>query len=194
MRFPLLLGLLLLFAVGGVFTGLAVSDEGEGDTDDMMQQLMALHRPGPAQAALEPLVGSWSVATKTWMGPGDPVESEGTAEHTWTMDGRVLRQSFEGTFAGMPFSGVGYLAHDNFKKEYQNVWMDSFSSGFGFHTGSANDDGTVFTLHGTWAGPMGTFDQRYVWTIVDENTLRMESFARQGEQEWKEMELTYTRR
>jgi hypothetical protein len=49
--------------------------------DAMMAEMMKAGAPGPAHQKLQAMEGRWKAAGKSWLGPGEPTLSEGTAEN-----------------------------------------------------------------------------------------------------------------
>ena len=68
-----------------------------GDKQEMMKKMEAAGTPGPAHKALESFVGNWKAEVKCWHEPGgQPHISHGTAKASWTLNGRFLKEEFEG--------------------------------------------------------------------------------------------------
>ncbi|MGZ6988217.1 MAG: DUF1579 family protein, partial [Thermoanaerobaculia bacterium] len=123
---------------------------GAPSQEEMMKAWMAVATPGEAHKKLEPVVGSFTVATKMWMDPSKPAEeSAGTSENKWVLGGRFVEQRVEGTAMGQPFSGVGYTGYDNYKKKYVGSWMDSMGTMIMNSTGTADPSGKKFTSWST---------------------------------------------
>jgi hypothetical protein len=137
----------------------------EKTATEMMQKLAT---PGEGHKKLDVLVGSWNAKSSMWGDPSKPPEvSEGTSEHKWVLGGRYVEQRFEGTFMGMPFSGIGYTGYDNYKKRYVGVWMDSAGTAMFHTTGSFDASGKVLTS----AGRMDDFTSGKVITIREKMTI-----------------------
>ena len=113
-----------------------------------MQKMMALMQPGPNHAVLGRLAGKWKTKISLWMGPGDPQATEGTATYEWNLGGRYLIDHQTGSFAGMPYEGMGIEGYDNGKKEFFGVWIDNMGTGVMHLTGQADADGQGWTLAG----------------------------------------------
>ena len=88
--------------------------------------------------------------------------------------------------------GTGFLGHDNFRKTYQNVWIDNFSSGYTISEGKAGDDGKSLSLTYVWEGPMGKMPGRLAYTLI-EGGYKLEGWMSQGDQEMKHMEIIFMR-
>jgi hypothetical protein len=163
---------------------------------EMMAAMMKLATPGPQHAALKPLEGSWKATVKSFMGPGEPAVSEGTAENQMILGGRFLRQEYHGTFMGQPFEGYGVTGYDNAKKQYVGAWVDSVGTMIQTTTGSMDKSGKVLTLHGTWDDPVThkKTPTKQIVRITDDKTNVFEMYGQMEGKEVKQMEITYTRK
>src|SRR3954447_12944986 len=163
-----------------------------------MDAMMKAATPGDAHKKLSPMAGSWNAEVKMWMAPGaPPAGGNGVSENTWALDGRWLEQHFNGTFMGMPFTGVGYTGYDNIKKKYVGSWMDSMTTSMMISSGKAEADGKSFTFSSTMDDPMTgkTSPVKEKLTVVDDDhhTLEMWGAAPDGKM-FKMMEIAYSRK
>ena len=183
----------------GFLAGSGFTEEGQPSEEEMMKMMMELAKPSDGHKAMEPMVGDWDVTAKMWM-PGEekPDESKATSKTTWTLGGRYALIEYKGEFGigdkKMPFEGRGVMAFDNFKKQYQTVWFDSFSTNIMTMTGPAPEEGKDIDLKGTWDGPMGKMDMRHTYTIESNDKHVMTGYMSTPEGEMKHMELTFTRK
>jgi hypothetical protein len=165
------------------------------EMQQMMEMMEKLGAPGPQHAELMKGAGKWKAVTKTWMGPGDPVVTEGVSMSKATLGGRFLMDEYKGTFMSKPFEGVGLTGYDNQRKEYIGFWFDTMSTHAMTSRGSMDASGKVLTMMSEFEDP-GTGEKapvKMVTTFVDPNTRRFEMYENQGGQEVKSMEITYTR-
>ena len=169
--------------------------------EEMMKKAQELGSPGEWHAKLNPLVGTWDVETRMWMGgegAGEPMVSKGNSTNSWILGGRFLRQDFQGEMMGQPFTGIGLTGYDNFSKKYVSMWIDDMSTVLSTMEGSVDRTGTVFTTYGKmheWT--TGELDKtvKYVLRIIDENMHVFEIHDPYiGEPNTKVLELTYTRK
>ena len=188
MKFRAIAGTAALAVVLGFVAGVAFTDEAH---DEMMKKLMEVHQPGPHQQQLAKMSGDWTVAGKFWHGP-EPTESTATASTKMIHD-RYAIQDYQGDFEGMPFKGLLVMGYDNWKKEAQSLWIDSFSTGLSYSSGPVSEDGKV-TLHGSWHGPGGETPTRMEMTWTNENEYVLKSWMTTPEGEQQTMELVYTRK
>ena len=164
-----------------------------------MQQMMAMMEkmaaPGPQHAELMKQAGKWKTVSKMWMGPGDPMVSEGTTVSTPTLGGRYLMDQFKGTFMNKPFEGMGFTGYDNQHKEYVGVWFDTMGTSTTVSHGTMDASGKVLTMTADMEDPTtGTkAPVRMVTTFIDANSHRFEMFESHDGQEVKTVEITYTR-
>lgn len=167
------------------------------DMNEVMAAMQQAMTPGEAHQRLNPLAGSFDLVTKMWMGPdAEAVEGGGTGEHQWILGGRFLAQSYQGSFMGMPFEGIGYMGYDNIQKKYVSTWMDSMGTGIMAGEGSYKGDG-VFEF---WAeypdastGKIVKFREILEIESNDTHTLTMYMAGADGK-EFKNMEIRYTRK
>ncbi|MDJ0974335.1 MAG: DUF1579 family protein [Planctomycetota bacterium] len=185
-----------IVAVGmGGWAGFSLADETQPNQDEMMAMLIEMHKPGPAQAAIDSLAGEWSAKTFMHMKPGEPpVEGKASARNEWIHDGRMMRVSFQGEFMGEPFQGEGHLGHDNYVKEYQSTWTDSMSSNIFTSTGSYDAATKKLTMEGMWKSPMGDMPQRMVYTLVGPDEYTLESYGIMGDQAVLQMRIVFSRK
>lgn len=168
------------------------------DQKAMMEAWAKFATPGPAHKALQPLVGTWNAKITSWMAPGSaPVTSDGTSEIAWVLGGRYLQQKHEGSFLGQPFSGLGYTAYDNYKKQYLGTWMDNMGTSILSMAGTADASGKVLAME----GKMDDFVTgrvlaiRSTLRILDEDHNVYEMFAPGPDgKEYKMMEIDYSRK
>jgi hypothetical protein len=193
-------GLALCLALG--MSAPAGAQQGEkkltSEHQAAMDAWMKVATPGEGHKALEPMIGSWNVKTTMWEKPGAPPElGSGTAENSWVLGGRFVREEVQGEFGGMKFQGLGYTGYDNFKKKYVGTWMDTMGTMIMESMGTADPSGKVFTLTSTiddvMTGKPTTV--RSVTRVVDANKHVMEMFGPDPSgKEFMMMEIVYTRK
>src|SRR5690606_41109539 len=97
---------------------------------------------------------------------------------------------------GMPFEGIGTVAYDNATNEYMSTWIDKMGTGLSVMRGKYDESSKSTTLTGTMVDPMTGKEKqmKQVYTIIDDNTRKMEMFATsQGGGEYKNMEIVMKR-
>jgi Protein of unknown function (DUF1579) len=166
--------------------------------EEMTKAWMAAGTPGEAHKKLEPMIGSFTVATKMWMDPSKPPEeTTGTAENKWVLGGRFVEERVEGTAMGQPFSGIGYTGYDNYKKKYVGSWVDSMGTSIMTSTGTADPSGKKFTFWSTVDDVVMKKPTKVkgVTTIVDDDHHTYEMWGTgPGGKMFKSLEIQYTRK
>ncbi len=183
----------------GYFAGVGYSEDPAPDgpapeEDPMMKKMIELGKPGPMHKLMDHMVGEFDAASKSWMKPGEPTLAQGVAKNSWVHGGRYIQSSYSGPLAGMQYVGSGLMGFDNFKKQFQQVWIDNMSTSMSVSTGSLGKDGKTITLHYTWDGPMGKIPGRMAFTIHGKDSHKIESWATFDGKETKNMEMDFTRR
>lgn len=138
-----------------------------------MQRMMELGTPGAGHQRLEPMIGKFKTTGTFWTAPDQPpTQNEGTTTNSWDLDGRFLKQVFQGSYAGQPFTGLGYTGFNNLTQKYEGIWMDSMMTGMmPTSLGTADESGTVITFRREFVDAMTGEEttSREVLTIVDAN-------------------------
>ncbi len=168
------------------------------DPKEMWTAYMRLATPTENHRALAPLVGRFTLVSKSWMDADSaPEEMRGTMENRWILGGRFVQGTLESRMSGMPIEGVQTLGFDNAKQRYVATWIDSLgTSMMPVMEGSADASGKVITFTGTMDDPvkMKTFALRETWTIKNDDEHDVEMWATEsGAPEFKMLEIVYTR-
>lgn len=161
----------------------------------LQAQMVEMNKPGPEQADMKKMVGTWLVAVKTWQDPdASPDNSQGTSTIEMAND-RQLLEHFTGVIPDMggPYEGWGILAFDNATKEYQHVWRDTMKAGLMWSTGKKSPDGAL-TLTGKSTCPLGPMTCRMVSKMNGNDAFHFEMYCTPKDMpEMKVMEMDYTR-
>ena len=167
------------------------------EQEAMMQAYIAAGTPGAPHAALATAVGEYDIAIRNWDAPGaEPTDSTGTATRRMILGGRVLVEQMQSEMYGQPFTGHGMVGFDNVTGKWWQTWNDSISTGVMLSQGECDDAGSC-TFHGSWNDPVtkqethARFTSR--WTDADTEVFEMYGPGPDG-QEYKMMEMTYTRK
>ena len=193
-------GFFALCMAGALVIALALGRAGaaEGPEADKaaaeMEAWAELAKPGEKHAALLKSVGTWTVESKHWMAPdAEPTVSKGKAVFTSLLDGRFVKQEFEGEFMGKPFRGIGWSGFNNATGKYEDVWIDTLNTGIITMTGAETEPG-VIEYTGSFAGAGGVeMTMRSVIRKPGPDEQRMEMYCTIGDVEMKCMEGVYTR-
>jgi hypothetical protein len=117
--------------------------------------LNAAMTPGPAQAKLNDMVGTFDVTVSIWVTPKSvPVVSNASAVGSWVLDGRFVQTTLSGYVGGEPFNAISYAGYDNAGKTYQATWMDNQGTDQTWYTGNFAADGKSAVLSGTTVNPV----------------------------------------
>jgi len=163
--------------------------------DPATEAMMKAATPGAMHEKLKPLVGTWKTTVKMYSGPGEPEVSEGTSTSEWILGGRFVRETVQGTFAGMPFEGRGLTGYDNVSKEFVGVWVDNFGTGIATSVGRLDPNGKVINWQTTFNNPMPGMPNtmRSVVEFGNDKAHTFTAYAMVDGKEVKQMEITYTR-
>lgn len=163
-----------------------------------MANYMKAGETGPAHEFLALFTGEFDSVNRMWWDPEQaPMESRGSCTNTMIMDGRFLKTEYKGDMMGIPFSGLALTGFDNNKKLFTNIWIDSMSTGIAPAYGNLDRTGTVMTLVGQMDEPnTGEIGKLYkqVFRLVDEDHHVMEMYEILYGDEFKVMEIAYTRK
>lgn len=153
--------------------------------------------PGEMHKMMAAEEGKWNNEMTFWMGAGgEPTKATSTAEIKMILGGRYQETNYKGEMMGMPFEGKSTLAFDNNTKEFIATWIDNMGTGMMVTRGSYDDASKTTTSTGTMVDPMTGKERkiREIYTIVDDNTRKMEMFeTAAGGKEYKSMEVLMKR-
>jgi hypothetical protein len=169
------------------------------DLKAMMEAFKKMSDPGEFHAHLKPLVGHWAWVVRHRDSPDQPwMESKGTSERKWTLDGRFLLEEVKGEMMEVaPFQGLGISTYDKVKKKYVSVWADSFGAGFVISEGTCDPSGKVITYRNERPDLMSGQTKRYksVLRIINNNKHVFEGYDTTPDgKEFMSFEATSTRK
>jgi Protein of unknown function (DUF1579) len=185
----------LMFLISISFPSFAQDDAASQDA--MMKAWQEYMTPGPMHQMLAKGVGEWTADVKMWMEPGKPpTESSGTGEIKSILGGRYFAGTYNGTFNGMTMTGQEITGYDNAKKKFFNTWIDNFGTGIMHLEGTYDERTKTYSYSGTEVDPMSGNDVpvRETIQIVNNDHHHMEMFMTKEGQEFKTMEIDYTRK
>ena len=161
------------------------------------QALEMAMTPGPGQARLEPMVGTFNVKIRSWVAPNKPpVESTAVSVSVWVLGHRYIQSMLSGYVLNEPFDGIGYTAYDNVSKTYQTAWMDSGSTGMTWYRGGFDGATKSARMKATVPNALtGKPTPLELRLSIAENGDHMTELWGQGDGSamFKMMELRYTR-
>jgi len=157
----------------------------------MMQAWEKAMTPGDEHAWLADKAGDYKMEIKMWMGPGEPMVSEGTAHSEMIMGGRILRETVEGTVMGQPFNGEGLTGYDNVTGRWWGTWVDNMGTAAAVSWGDR--DGDTLNMDSEYPDPMtGEMKTTRMAITYGDGGMVMEAFQDMDGEEMKMMEITYT--
>lgn len=162
------------------------------DSAAMAQAWQKYMTPGKQHEMLAEETGKWDCEMTFWMAPDAPPETyTSVADVKMIMGGRYQESTYSGEMMGMPFEGKAILAYDNAANEYTSTWIDNMGTGLMVMKGKAEEGSNTMTFTGETIDPMTgkTCKMREVYTIVDENTRKMEMYDNKMGEEHKNMEI-----
>ena len=168
-------------------------------TDDPMAAMQELAAPTTDHELLNPFVGTFNAEVKIWMGAGEPSITTGTMTNTWDLDGRFIYHVYKGDSSPDPtpfpnFEGRGFWGFNKHTQKYEGVWIDTASTIMQYEAGTVDEGGKVWTMQGEMTGPDGCVSvKRSVTTLTDNDHHTMEMYFIRDGQEFKGMEIRYTR-
>ena len=182
----------------GADKGKKAAKAGPPDEKAMMEAMAKAGTPGDAHKKLEPMVGTFDTKAKMWMDPSKPAEeSSGKTESKWVLGNRFVQETYEGTFMGQPFSGMGYWGYDNITKKYTGTWMDSMGTAMMNSSGKMDASGKVLTytamMNDPMTGKLCKITERVTVTDNDHHMMEMWGPDPSGKN-YKMMEITYARK
>ena len=153
--------------------------------------------PGKYHQWLASMNGDWDAKVSMWMDPTQPPDvSQATTKNEMIMNGLYQRSAHNGNMMGMPFMGESIMGYDNSKKEFIATWIDNFGSSIMLMKGQLDEANNTLTLRGSMMDPATGQDMQVkeVFTKLSEDSHKFEMFMVMGDQEIKNMEITYSRK
>lgn len=175
-----------------VFSTIAAQSEAE------MKAWMDYMTPGDIHKEMAKWDGEWNEDITMWMAPDTPPQkSKASCVNKMILGGRYQSSTHTGSFNGMPFEGISTTGFDNAKKIFVSTWMDNMGTGIMVMEGAWDDKTKTLNLKGKQTDPTTgkEMNVREIFTVVDDNTQKMEMFMTpSGGKEFKSMEIVFTRK
>lgn len=168
-----------------------------GQSEEEMKKWQDYMTPSEVHKEFAKNNGIWDTENTMWMKPGgEPVVSKGTMENKMILGGRYQQGIYKSVFNDMPMEGMSTLAFDNKTKEYTSTWIDNFGTGMMVLKGKKDAKTGIIHLTGEMTDIMSSSPMkvRETFTVVDENTHKMEMFFQYEGKEYKSMSLLFKRR
>ncbi len=176
---------------------LPVLAQDENYQEEMNKAWTEYMTPGPMHELLSKGVGQWTSDIKMWMDPSQPpTESSGVSEIKSILGGRYFEGTHTSDFSGMEMNGREISGYDNAKQKFFSTWIDNFGTGVMYLEGTYDAGTKTFTYTGTSVDPLSKKDIPVRQTIkkVDDDHEHMEMFMTDKGQEFKTMEIDFTRK
>ena len=170
------------------------------DMQEMMKKWLEVATPGESHKFLDQLTGKWDITIRMWPeGPAKPaIETKGSSEAKWILDGKFLLEESTGQMMGMPFRSMNTMGYDNYKKKYVVSYIDNMSTAIFTGEGKLDLDKKVMTSFGKMDEFMtGERDKpvKYVTRFISKDKHVFEAYDEVGSpNEFKAFEIIYTRK
>lgn len=173
------------------------ADHHDQDHEAMMAEYMKLAKPGEHHAHMAKMEGAWKAESTFWQQPGaQPETSEAKAMIEPILGGRFMQMTYNGNYMGKPFEGRGISGYDNIKNKHIDVWMDTMGTFFMASEGNCSEDGKSLEMTADFPDPSGKiFKVRTISRAISDDKMVFEMYMvdPSSDQEFKNMEITYTR-
>jgi Protein of unknown function (DUF1579) len=183
----------LFFLLAGALISANLSAQSQED----MKAFMNYMTPGPIQQMMAKSVGTWTGAVTMWMQPGaPPTTSTLETNNEMILGGRYLQGLHKGSMMGMPFEGIGTTGYDNARKIFVSSWVDNMGTGLLYMEGNWDENAKTINLSGKSTDPLTGKDipTREVWKFVDDTHQVLEMYFTEKGQEFKGMEIAFTKK
>jgi hypothetical protein len=184
----------LLFLIISVNTSFAQDENYQQEMEKAWTEYMT---PGPMHEILAEGTGEWTSDIKMWMDPTQPpTESKGTSVVKSILGGRYFEGVHTSSWSGMEMNGRDLTGYDNAKQKFFNTWIDNFGTGIMYLEGTYDKGTKTFTYTGTSIDPLSKKDVpvKQIIKIIDDDHQYMEMYMTENGQEFKTMEINFTRK
>ncbi|MDC1142260.1 DUF1579 family protein [Planctomycetota bacterium] len=168
----------------------------------MLEEHFKSQAAGEEHKVFEKFVGKFKMTMKMWMmGAEKPIIRRGEMEITRVMNGNWVTMGWESDVPAQ-HTGKMFIGFDRTSGKYQSLSLSSLSTSMKIVEGEINDKKDLLTFKSNYEMEFGGMktkvEQRDTWEINDDK-LVMTMYSRypgnpmMGEDEKKEMEITYVR-
>lgn len=171
--------------------------EAPRDSVAEMKAWEAYMTPGDAHKMLASENGAWNNEMTFWHDANaKPEKAISASVSKMILGGRYQETNYTGEMMGMQFEGRSTVAYDNATKKYVSTWIDNMGTGMMVMKGVMAEDGKSIEFFGEMVDPVTGKNMtcRELFTIVDNNTRKMEMFCGTGAKEYKSMEILMKRK
>lgn len=181
----------------GIVMPLRSEDKTTGATPRNGKEAPAWTQSGPEHVVLASRAGTYDVQVHCLASADGPEsDSKGVADLEVIMEGRFVKQSFEGEFNGQKFKGLEICGYDRVTGKYSSFWCDSISTVSMYLTGEGKNDGKIVEFKGQSIDPESkkVLHVRNVLREKSPDEFTFEMYCDKEGSEKKTMEMTYKRR
>jgi len=137
---------LALVGATAVVTSQVVSQDAAPEPESWRQYAV----PSKQHDILDRLAGEWSHSATLWESPGaEPEVFTMTADYRWVLGGRFLIGQYSGYFGGEFFEAKDVLGYDNFRQQFNSLWIDNKTTSFTLASGHYDRHQDALILQGT---------------------------------------------
>lgn len=169
----------------------------EPDSATKMQNMMNYGSVGPMHKMLASWNGKWDAEIKMIMGPDVPPMLMNTQSENSMINGGLIQQStHNGSFNGMPFTGVSQTGYDNHRNIFWSTWYDNFSSGLTYMEGAMDTTTHIIRFSGTMTDPetKAVIPVREEFKVANPNEQVLEQYYTRNGKETLGMVITFRRK
>lgn len=147
--------------------------------------------PNGHHRALDPLVGEWLTEVHVWPeGAEEPETSRGSLTYRWIMDGRFLLEEMYSDRDGRAQEGLALIGYNNVSGEYEGARVDNTNTFMLFQDGMMSPNGELSWRSGYREPVSGSWiEVLTIHTIVDDDTMRVETYEGATSPDRKVMEV-----
>jgi len=186
--------LILLLLLGSINFLSAQQEDAQAEEMKAWTEYMT---PGTMHEMMAKLTGDWKTVHKFWMDPaGEPMSSEGTAKTEMILGGRYQMSKFSGSVMGMLMEGLWMMGFDNVSQEFTAIWIDNMGTGTAIAKGKFDESNKTISMDGNMMDPISKTDMKFkqYLIMVDDNKYTLEMKLDINGQEFKSMEIEFTRK
>ena len=134
--------------------------------------------PSKHHDVLDRIAGKWDHQVTVWETPGaDPEHLALTADYRWLFGGRFLVGEYDGYVMGELFQAKELLGYDNYRQQYNSIWIDNMTTAFTHGTGHYDARQKALILEGVQDDvERGVRDEkfRFIYRFLDADNMTIE--------------------
>jgi hypothetical protein len=152
--------------------------------------------PGPEQARLLAMAGTWQIEMTLWPRPGGPgLSTTGTSTIRPILNGRFIEEKIEGSLGGAAFTTLAWTGFNTWTHHYEATRISTSNTARIAETGDYDATKQQFELSAAYDMAGDTWHQRTVIRQTAADAMVATSYMSFGQvPEWKGAEIKYTRK